>query len=177
MTGYWNRPEATARALSGGWLHTGDVARITDDGAIQLLDRRDDIVNRGGENVYCAEVENALAAHPAVAEVAVVGLPDDALGRKVAAAVGPPAGASLTPAELVDFARVALAGFKVPQFVSVRSDPLPRNAGGKVIKPALRDETPWPPALGCPPVPPPAPAPRAPATPATRASMSIAQST
>ena len=98
MAGYWNRPEATARALSGGWLHTGDVARITDDGAIQLLDRRDDIVNRGGENVYCAEVENALAAHPAVAEVAVVGLPDDALGRKVAAAVVPLAGASLTPA-------------------------------------------------------------------------------
>jgi long-chain acyl-CoA synthetase len=141
MTGYWNRPEATARALSGGWLHTGDVARITDDGAIQLLDRRDDIVNRGGENVYCAEVENALA------EVAVVGLPDDALGRKVAAAVVPLAGATLTPAELVAFARAALAGFKVPQFVSVRSDPLPRNAGGKIIKPALRDETPWGPAL------------------------------
>ena len=150
MAGYWNRPEATARALSDGWLHTGDVARITDDGAIQLLDRRDDIVNRGGENVYCAEVENALAAHPAVAEVAVVGLPDDALGRKVAAAVVPLAGATLTPAELVAFARVALAGFKVPQFVSVRSDPLPRNAGGKVIKPALRDETPWGPALWLP---------------------------
>ncbi len=143
MTGYWNRPEATAGALSDGWLHTGDVARITDDGAIQLLDRRDDVVNRGGENVYCAEVENALAAHPAVAEVAVVGLPDDALGRKVAAAVVPLAGATLTPAELVAFARVALAGFKVPQFISVRSDPLPRNAGGKVTKPALRDETPW----------------------------------
>jgi acyl-CoA synthetase (AMP-forming)/AMP-acid ligase II len=150
MTGYWNRPEASARVLSDGWLHTGDVARITDDGAIQLLDRRDDIVNRGGENVYCAEVENALAAHPAVAEVAVVGLPDDALGRKVAAAVVPLVGASLTPAELVDFARVALAGFKVPQFVSVRSDPLPRNAGGKVIKLALRDETPWGPALWLP---------------------------
>ncbi|MDX6417894.1 MAG: hypothetical protein QOG28_2514 [Trebonia sp.] len=143
MSGYWNRPEATARALSGGWLNTGDIARITGDGAIQLLDRRDDVVNRGGENVYCAEVENALAAHPAVAEVAVVGLPDDALGRKVAAAVVPLAGVEVTPAELVAFARAALADFKVPQYISVRRDPLPRNAGGKVIKPRLRDETPW----------------------------------
>src|SRR6202012_6036418 len=79
MSGYWSRPAATARALSGGWLRTGDIARITGDGAVQLLDRRDDGVNRGGENVYCAEVENALAAHPAVAEAAVVGVPDDAL--------------------------------------------------------------------------------------------------
>jgi long-chain acyl-CoA synthetase len=147
MSGYWNRPAATARTLSGGWLHTGDIARITGDGAIRLLDRRDDVVNRGGENVYCAEVENALAAHPAVAEVAVVGVPDDALGRKVAAAVVPLAGATVTPAELVAFARAALADFKVPQYITVRSDPLPRNAGGKVIKPTLRDETPWGPAL------------------------------
>jgi long-chain acyl-CoA synthetase len=147
MSGYWNRPEATARALSGGWLHTGDIARITGDGAVKLLDRRDDVVNRGGENVYCAEVENALAAHPAVAEVAVVGVPDDALGRKVAAAVVPLVGAEVTPAELVAFARAALADFKVPQYISVRRDPLPRNAGGKVIKPALRDETSWGPAL------------------------------
>jgi acyl-CoA synthetase (AMP-forming)/AMP-acid ligase II len=143
MTGYWNRPEATARALRGGWLRTGDVARITSDGAIQLLDRRDDVVNRGGENVYCAEVENALAAHPAIAEVAVVGVPDDAFGRKVAAAVVPLAGARVTPAELADFARGVLAGFKVPQYISVRPDPLPRNAGGKVIKARLRDETSW----------------------------------
>jgi acyl-CoA synthetase (AMP-forming)/AMP-acid ligase II len=112
-----------------------------------LLDRRDDVVNRGGENVYCAEVENALAAHPAVVEVTVVGVPDDALGRKVAAAVVPLAGATLTPAELIAFARAALADFKVPQYISVRPDPLPRNAGGKVIKPALRDETSWGPAL------------------------------
>ncbi|MFJ8816443.1 class I adenylate-forming enzyme family protein [Amycolatopsis thermoflava] len=90
MSGYWGRPEATARALAGGWLHTGDIARITADGAIQLLDRRDDVVNRGGENVYCTEVENALAAHPAVGEVAVVGVPDPVLGKKVAAAVRAP---------------------------------------------------------------------------------------
>jgi acyl-CoA synthetase (AMP-forming)/AMP-acid ligase II len=147
MSGYWNRPEASARTLSGGWLRTGDIARITADGAIQMLDRRDDVVNRGGENVYCTEVENALAAHPAVAEVAVVGVPDDALGRKVAAAVVPLAGASVTPADVVEFARGALADFKVPQYVSVRADPLPRNAGGKVVKPVIRDETAWGPAL------------------------------
>jgi acyl-CoA synthetase (AMP-forming)/AMP-acid ligase II len=127
MSGYWNRPAATPRALSGGWLHTGDIARITGDGAIKLLDRRDD-VNRGGENVYCAEVENALAAHPA-------------------AAVVPLADATVTPAELVAFARAALADFKIPQYITVRSDPLPRNAGGKVTKPTLCDETPWGPAL------------------------------
>jgi hypothetical protein len=101
------------------------------------------VVNRGGENVYCAEVENALAAHPAIAEVAVFGVPDDALGRKVAAAVVPLAGARVTPAELAAFARGVLADFKVPQYIDVRPDPLPRNAGGKVIKARLRDETPW----------------------------------
>jgi acyl-CoA synthetase (AMP-forming)/AMP-acid ligase II len=147
MSGYWNRPDATARALSGGWLHTGDIARITADGAVQLLDRRDDVVNRGGENVYCTEVENALAARPAVAEVAVVGVPGDALGAKVAAAVVPLAGVPVTPAAVVEFARGVLADFKVPQYVSVRAGPLPRNAGGKVIKSVIRDGTDWGPAL------------------------------
>jgi len=141
MSGYWGRPEATARALAGGWLHTGDIARITGDGAIQLLDRRDDVVNRGGENVYCTEVENALAAHPAVGEVAVVGVPDPVLGKKVAAAVV--LRGEATTAELVEFARERIADFKVPQYIDLRSEPLPRNAGGKVVKPRLRDETGW----------------------------------
>jgi acyl-CoA synthetase (AMP-forming)/AMP-acid ligase II len=141
MTGYWGRPEATAQALDGGWLHTGDIARITEDGAIQLLDRRDDVVNRGGENVYCTEVENALAEHPAVAEVAVVGVPDPALGKKVAAAVVLRGEASA--ADLVRFARERLADFKVPQYLDLRTEPLPRNAGGKVVKLRLRDETTW----------------------------------
>jgi acyl-CoA synthetase (AMP-forming)/AMP-acid ligase II len=105
------------------------------------------MINRGGENVYCVEVENALAAHPALAEVAVVGVPDEVMGEKVGAVVVLRPGTELDPAELAQFARGTLADFKVPQYVAVRPEPLPRNAGGKVLKPVLRDQTSWGPAL------------------------------
>ena len=127
--------------------NTGTVmrtcARIDDDGLVRLVDRKKDMINRGGENVYCVEVENALAAHPAVGEVAVVGVPDEVMGEKVGAVVVPRPGAELDPTDLAGFARERLADFKVPQYVAVRADPLPRNAGGKVLKPVLRDETSW----------------------------------
>ena len=143
VAGYWNKPEQTAETFVDGWLRTGDLARVDDEGLVHLVDRKKDMINRGGENVYCVEVENALAAHPVVAEVAVVGVPDEVMGEKVGAVVVLRPGTDLDPAELVRLARATLADFKVPQYVAVRPEPLPRNAGGKVLKPVLRDETSW----------------------------------
>jgi acyl-CoA synthetase (AMP-forming)/AMP-acid ligase II len=143
VAGYWRKPEQTAQTFVEGWLHSGDLARIDDDGLVHLVDRMKDMINRGGENVYCVEVENALAAHPAVGEVAVVGVPDEVMGEKVGAVVVLRQGHELDPRELAGFARGQLADFKVPQYVAVRPDPLPRNAGGKVLKPVLREQTAW----------------------------------
>ena len=143
VAGYWNKPEQTAQTFVDGWLRSGDVARIDEQGLVRLVDRKKDMINRGGENVYCVEVENALAAHPAVGEVAVVGVADDVMGEKVGAVVVPRPGTELTGRELADFARGHLADFKVPQYVALRADPLPRNAGGKVLKPELRAGTSW----------------------------------
>ncbi|MHB1486364.1 MAG: class I adenylate-forming enzyme family protein [Acidimicrobiales bacterium] len=143
VQGYWQKPEATAEAFTDGWLHSGDLARIDDQGFVQIVDRRKDMVNRGGENVYCVEVENALAEHPAIFEAAVVGVPDAMMGEKVGAVVVLKPGTEATGAEIADFARERIANFKVPQYVAFRSDPLPRNPGGKVLKPVLRKETEW----------------------------------
>jgi acyl-CoA synthetase (AMP-forming)/AMP-acid ligase II len=145
VAGYWRKPEQTAEAFAGGWLHSGDLARIDEDGRVYVVDRKKDMINRGGENVYSVEVENALAAHPAVGEVAVVGVPDPVMGEKVGAVVVPRPGMTLEPAELAEFARERLADFKVPQHLVVRSEPLPRNPGGKVLKPPLREERDWTP--------------------------------
>jgi acyl-CoA synthetase (AMP-forming)/AMP-acid ligase II len=143
VKGYWNKPEATSEAFVNSWLHTGDMARIDSDGFVQIVDRKKDMICRGGENVYCVEVENALAAHPAVFEVAVIGVPDDMMGEKVGAVIVPRPGKEITPEELVAFARERLADFKVPQYVVVRGTPMPRNPGGKMLKPLLRKETVW----------------------------------
>ena len=143
VRGYWRSPERTAEAFVGRWLRTGDLARIDEGGFVEIVDRKKDMVNRGGENVYCVEVENALAAHPAIAEVAVVGVPDPMMGEKVGAVVVLVDGAQFDPHELRAWAVERIADFKVPQFVTVRSEPLPRNAGGKVLKPVLRDSTIW----------------------------------
>jgi long-chain acyl-CoA synthetase len=145
VAGYWRKPEQTAETFVDGWLHSGDLARIDAEGLVFVVDRKKDMINRGGENVYCVEVENALAAHPAVGEVAVVGVPDSMMGEKVGAVVVPLPGRALDPQELVTFAAERLADFKVPQFLAVRSDPLPRNPGGKVLKPPLREQTHWQP--------------------------------
>ncbi|MGY1787393.1 class I adenylate-forming enzyme family protein [Geodermatophilus sp. SYSU D00698] len=145
VQGYWNKPEATAQAFTDGWLHSGDLARIDDDGFTYVVDRAKDMINRGGENVYCVEVENALAAAPGVFEVAVVGVPDPVMGEKVGAVVVPVPGTELDLEAFLAHARAHLADFKVPQFVSVRSAVLPRNPGGKVLKPVLRAESEWAP--------------------------------
>jgi long-chain acyl-CoA synthetase len=146
VQGYWNKPEATEQAFAGGWLRTGDLARIDDDGFTYIVDRAKDMINRGGENVYCVEVENALAAAPGVFEVAVVGVPDPMMGEKVGAVVVPRPGSEFDVERFLAHAREHLADFKVPQFVAVRSAVLPRNPGGKVLKPVLRKETDWTPA-------------------------------
>ena len=143
VKGYWNKPEATAETFVDGWLHTGDMARLDEDGFVQIVDRKKDMICRGGENVYCVEVENALAAHPAVFEVAVIGVPDAMMGEKVGAVVVPRPGQSLDVGDLLAFARQHLADFKVPQYVVIRQQPMPRNPGGKMLKPALRKETAW----------------------------------
>jgi acyl-CoA synthetase (AMP-forming)/AMP-acid ligase II len=101
------------------------------------------MVNRGGENVYCVEVENALAAHPAVFETAVLGVPDTMMGEKVGAVVVLRPGAQASPGEIVEFLHDKLADFKVPQFMVMRADPLPRNPGGKILKARLRKEVEW----------------------------------
>jgi acyl-CoA synthetase (AMP-forming)/AMP-acid ligase II len=137
MSGYWNRPEATAETLRGGWLHTGDLGRMTEDGVLFLLDRTKDMIISGGSNVYAVEVEQALSAHPAVADIAVVGVPDDLWGELVVAVVVTEAGSELDSAALTDHCRETLAGYKIPRrWVAVES--LPRNAYGKVLKRELR---------------------------------------
>ena len=143
VKGYWNKPAATAETFVNGWLHTGDMARISAEGFVQIVDRKKDMINRGGENVYCVEVENALAAHPAVFEVAVIGVPDEMMGEKVGVVIVPQPGKVIEPAEVVAFARAHLADFKVPQFIVIRQEVLPRNPSGKILKPAIRKETVW----------------------------------
>ncbi|HLG16449.1 MAG TPA: AMP-binding protein [Blastocatellia bacterium] len=143
VKGYWNKPEATAETFVNGWLHTGDMARIDEDGFVQIVDRIKDMICRGGENVYCVEVENVLAAHPAVFEVAVLGVPDAMMGEKVGAVIVPRPGKEAEPTDILAFAREHLADFKVPQYVVIRSEPIPRNPGGKMLKPRLRKEVEW----------------------------------
>jgi long-chain acyl-CoA synthetase len=143
VLGYWNKPEATAETFVDGWLHTGDLARIDDDGLLYIVDRKKDMINRGGENVYSIEVENALAGAPGVGEAAAVGVPDEMMGEKVGAVIVPAPGDEVDIEAVVSYCRSHLADFKVPQYVALRDDPLPRNPGGKVLKTQLRDETEW----------------------------------
>ena len=139
IKGYINRPEATAAAITDGWLHTGDIARIDSDGFIYIVDRKKDMVLRGGENVYCAEVETALYRHPDVAECSVFGVPDDRLGEEVAAAVLLKPGSTLTADDLRAHCAVLIASYKVPRYLWFQPDALPRNASGKFLKRELRD--------------------------------------
>jgi acyl-CoA synthetase (AMP-forming)/AMP-acid ligase II len=143
VPGYWNKPDATAETFVDGWLHTGDVGRIDADGLLYIVDRMKDMINRGGENVYSLEVENVLAEAPGVGETAVVGVPDAMMGEKVGAVIVPALGAELDVDAVVGYAREHLADFKVPQYVAVREEALPRNPSGKVLKNRLREEVEW----------------------------------
>jgi acyl-CoA synthetase (AMP-forming)/AMP-acid ligase II len=138
MRGYLGKPEATAEAKTpDGWMRTGDVGRLDDGGFLYIIDRLKDMIISGGENVYSPEVENVLAAHPSVGEVAIIGVPDERWGEVVKAVVAPAAGATVDAGELIAFARERLAHYKCPQSIDV-VEALPRNPAGKVLKRELR---------------------------------------
>jgi long-chain acyl-CoA synthetase len=140
IKGYLNRPDATAEAIRDGWFNTGDIARIDEDGFVYIVDRAKDMVLRGGENIFCSEVESAIYEHDDVAEVAVFGVPDDRLGEEVGAAVVLRDGAALDEDGLRAFLAERMAKFKVPAHIWFRTEPLPRNANGKFVKRELKEE-------------------------------------
>jgi acyl-CoA synthetase (AMP-forming)/AMP-acid ligase II len=138
MKGYWNRPGSTAEVLIDGWFHTGDVGIRDADGYFFIVDRKKDMIITGGENVYPAEVEDALYQHPGIKEVAVIGVPDPRWGESVRAVVVPKEGVSLTEQDVIEFSQDKLARYKQPKSV-VFIDVLPRNPAGKVLKFDLRE--------------------------------------
>ncbi|MCX2981087.1 hypothetical protein EYC98_09445 [Halieaceae bacterium IMCC14734] len=135
---YWNRPEATAKDFVAGWFNSGDIGYFDEDGYLFLSDRAKDMVIRGGENIYPAEIESVLFDHPDIVEAAVFGVPDEKMGEALAAAVVPREGTELSPADVTAYAAEHLANFKVPHQVWIHSAPLPRNPSGKVLKKDLR---------------------------------------
>jgi o-succinylbenzoate---CoA ligase len=138
MQGYLDDPVATAMALRDGWLHTGDIGFLDDAGGLHVLDRRDDLIVSGGENVYPAEIEAVLVGHPLVAEAGVAGVPDADLGSMVVAWIVASGAATVDSQELAEFCRARLAGFKCPrEFHLVRA--LPRTAAGKLQRRRLTD--------------------------------------
>ena len=138
MRGYLNKAEASAEALKGGWMHTGDAGIMDDEGFVFIQDRVKDMVVSGGENVYPREVEDVIFQHPAVADAAVIGVPDERFGEALKAVVVLRDGGAVEPEELIDFCREKLAGFKIPRSVDTIAE-LPRNASGKVLKRELRE--------------------------------------
>jgi long-chain acyl-CoA synthetase len=138
MQSYWKKPEATEEAFRGGWYHSGDAGYLDERGYLFLVDRVKDMIVTGGENVYSIEVENAVASHPAVAQVAVIGIPHEAWGEAVHAIVVLRAGGSVTEDEIIAHARASIAGYKVPKSVEFRAEPLPLSGAMKVLKRELR---------------------------------------
>ena len=136
---YWRRPEETAETFKNGWVATGDLARLDEEGFLYLVDRAKDMLIRGGENIYCIEVENVLYEHPAVMDAAIVGIPHKVLGEEVGAVVQLKPGETATEDEIRHFVAGKLAAFKVPKAVKFQTEPLPRNANGKILKPELRE--------------------------------------
>jgi long-chain acyl-CoA synthetase len=139
MMGYWKRPEETERALRGGWLRTGDMATVDEDGYIYIVDRKKDMIITGGENVYSTEVENAIYTHPAIHEAAVIGAPDGKWGEAVTAIITVKPGAQLTGAELIAHCAARLADYKVPKRVEIVEGELPKSGTGKILKKELRE--------------------------------------
>jgi long-chain acyl-CoA synthetase len=133
MKGYWNKPAETADAMRGGWFHTGDIGRRDAEGFYYIVDRKKDMIIRGGYNVYPREIEEVLYEHPAVAEAAVVGVPHDSLGEEVAAVLTLKPGASATPDELRGYVKDRVAAYKYPRIVRI-VDTLPKGPTGKILK-------------------------------------------
>jgi long-chain acyl-CoA synthetase len=140
VRGYWNRPDATASSFTNGWLHTGDVALIDEEGFVHIVDRAKDMIIRGGENVYCVEIEAALHEHPAVADCAVIGVPHPVLSEEVGAVIVLRPGMDVAADELSRHVGERLAAFNVPTRFWFRGEPLPRNPAGKILKRQLRTE-------------------------------------
>jgi long-chain acyl-CoA synthetase len=138
MLGYWNKPDETAAVLADGWYYSGDAAYMDDDGYVFIVDRLKDMIISGGENVYSAEVENAISSMPGVAEVAVIGVPDTTWGESVHAVIVPLVGANLTVESVIAHCRTQIAGYKCPRSVEFRGTPLPVSGAGKVLKGDLR---------------------------------------
>ena len=138
MPGYWGKPDATAQTVTDGWLHTGDIGYLDEDGFLYITDRAKDMIIRGGENIYCVEIENRLVEHPEILDAAVIGVPHPTLGEEVKAVVQVAPGSSLLPSEVQSWVADKLANFKVPAYVEVSTDALPRNASGKLLKNVLR---------------------------------------
>jgi long-chain acyl-CoA synthetase len=136
--GYWRRPDANEASFTDGWFHTGDIGYLDADSFLYLVDRAKDMIIRGGENVYSVEVEHVLFDHPDVIDAAVVGVPHKTLGEEVKAVVQVRPGADVSESGVQDFCRKHLAEFKVPAHVEIRTEPLPRNPAGKVLKNLLR---------------------------------------
>lgn len=141
MKGYWNRPEETAQVLRDGWLYTGDVAKMDQDGYFYIVERKKDLIISGGFNVYPREVEEVLYEHPKVAQAAVIGIPDEYAGERVKAVVVVKEGQNLTAEEIVDFCRERLTGYKVPRVVEFKEE-LPTTMTGKVLRRALKEAEP-----------------------------------
>ena len=133
MKGYWERPDATAETLSDGWMRTGDMARVDEEGYFFIVDRKKEMIIRGGFNIYPRELEEVLYEHPAVREAAVVGLPDESLGEEVGAAVALKAGESVEPSELRAYMKERVAAYKYPRVVWIVDD-LPKGPTGKILK-------------------------------------------
>lgn len=141
VKGYWNKPDATAEAIDAdGWFRSGDLVRMDEEGFVYILDRAKDMLIRGGENIYCVEIEDVLYAHPDVMDAAVIGIPHKILGEEVGAVVQVIQGSSVTEEALQGHVRAQLAAFKVPIKIEIRNEPLPRNANGKILKTQLREE-------------------------------------
>ena len=138
VRGYWNKPEATAQTFADGWLKTGDLAKLDDEGFLYVVDRKKDMLIRGGENIYCIEVEEALYQHPAIMDAAVIGLPHRTLGEEPAAIVTLKPGQDASEDEIRAFVAGKIAAFKVPVRVTITHEQLPRNANGKILKSQLR---------------------------------------
>jgi long-chain acyl-CoA synthetase len=139
MLGYWNKPEVTRAALRGGWYHTADGGYMDEDGYIYIVDRLKDMIITGGENVYSAEIESAISILDGVAEVAVIGIPDERWGEAVHAVVVPRAGRTLTSSDVISHCRTLIAGYKTPRSVEIRYEPLALSGAGKILKAPLRE--------------------------------------
>ena len=139
MKGYLNRPEETAAAIKEGWLHTGDIGKLDEDGFLYILDRKKDMIISGGENIYPAEIEDALLNNPKVMDVGVIGYPHEKWGEAVKAIVVVKEGENLTEAELIEWCQGKIGKFKIPKTVAI-TDAIPRTPTGKILKTELRKQ-------------------------------------